>query len=1353
MQPTDEVQQARVKVTSGGWQSGDPGWLPTSITINDVAVEFPLGILGGYNVASIDPANGTVTTARFDVFHWAAHADHLVSFIDAMPEGHLFAAAIAGDGYTNLSDALRSAFVALGSQHIRELQFRNPWAFLSMKGRPEVLLQEAIAASDTVTVSATISLRSPPRSTALSVMSSSQTTDIGYAVTVVDPITRARNDRFFHLSEVPSLLRLVDGLGDGQIALIGVHGGAAGALGPMLPALRSLGAARFDGVHEGASYALVGRKGAMPGSVPEATTYGSAIGLAIQLDDSGGWMPSLLGLVYPERNYGGQPLALTGATRSPIAGGSLWLSPGTGATVVLQPGDPGIDCWGSVPDLSVMAYPGASAQLLSLRLWPTAGRPAPSRTFPEIENLPGAYLIPHEGNFSYTRDGLVQECAVQIIRREPFAPGRWHGEVAGQLAPEVPNGPLRRGSLFATGERWLGFTAVADGDRPDALIINDEGEGRFSLSPPSNPSTWLQLERGVAGHPQWVRQRLRRPGDIPREVPLGRPRHPGGVASRRSKRRCIAAGRRGPAQRLVPRRLDRGRGPAGLRCLEHRQPSWPGPPWVRSVRCGPHTAVRLFRDKQFGGEMLEISGEMADLPAEWQDKIGSIQLRRLAQPSGVPMDVSVVLSDDLHLQPDGTLVEAEVYRTTLALPANVGMVEIRATADTQVRVGPATYPIGPDQGAVLRPNAVRRLVVTSDATALGTVGLLFRADTMRRDEWFPVFPDRFVHTTLASLQDVADAAAAPFAAATGLDAHGQRAVGHVMGAIAYADVDTVIGPAHGRAVSSQAMDHPGWQLALPVQGKRSVADFTHFTNDAALDAAIAGALDGDADGGNGGGNDRTRAAGGQWNAVLAGAYDLHDIVVHKAAPGGAAPLRAVVRYVEQGTPKLLSFALHSVDRLVQLGHLIVHKVGAEVHRIIGRIKLVFSWPDVLRTQRQISSALSAVFAAAPGQIQALRPKVHDFFVARKTEVAAAIDAKVAEFSRSHTSTTALVGAAGGPAQHKGAVDAAAEKTHWLLAKIADHHAGSPPAKAPAVQPAPASFGALLAAIQAHVSDDPTVMTALKQAGDAIHQAFATPAAAPVLLLDALLLAAKAAIVAGLDVLDSVSQALLAALADAVTLMNSIVTQTWELPFVGALWRWLTKAGPNPGPQDALNALNVVALIGAIPATVASLLITGDPPFAPKSHAAVPRFVDSPTAPPPPPDPDAGLKRSWGFAAGGLALATSVLTAVLDIQAVEITKTSGPTRRPTKSVEQARGSTRRGSRGAWCPGWTLPACAGSTPRSRSLPSFCRWLAPWPRTRAATQPHRSTCSWRRGTAAPPSIGRPPPGCSTCARIRWT
>ena len=1235
---------------------------------------MPGGPSRGYNVAALDPDNGTLVTASFDVPGQPALGREFAAFVAAVPVGHLIAIAVQDDGATGAREAVWPACEALGAKQIGILPPMMPWVFATIKGNPGVLLEELIYPN----LTATVTLRSRPGSHEVAVEAGRRDGTVAISMSrdgsdfltapsgsfmqgswmiayAIDPATGSPSGtRAFPLDVAQSpgaaVKEFVDAIAEGDLVLVALSliGDAARLDDDSRTALTLLGAVRQGEIAIGRSYALVGRKGALPGTVAESVVAG-ATRLSIQLDDSGGWAPSRMAILCSGENFVEPFLALQNDSDQPYGLGSLRLAPGTGATITWANGK-SADFWGASP---VVGFDGSAPT--SISLWPTAGRSAAGRVLLR-QGTAGSLLAPNfvfprspvRSPFVSNEDNIDQWAFVQVVRGRATTPGHCLGDVAGTLPPGIAGSPWDLTLAAVPGSNRPAFTRITR--QGDSMLINDEGEGAFSLSPPpdpavtpaADPTLWMSKSDQTFTSVFTDRLIFTEAFRLSDAGLVSPPLRPG-----------QAAGEPGPGE-IVVHTADNFFGDAwgfdvDLPRFELVHPDAADPAgsralWPASVRCGPQTGVRLFRGASFTGDAFDLLGDCPAVPSEWRTSIGSMQILRLTQPNAQPMAVSVVLSDDLRIGSDGALEEFEAYRTTVSLPPNISMVEIRATDAVTVTIGKDSHEIGPDAGVVIRPNAVRRLVVTADAASLGTAGLRFRTDTMRADEWFPVHPDRFVHGTLAVLQDVIDADAAPFAADTGLGGHGQRALGHLMGAIAYQDVPTVLGPAHSRAVSSRAMDHPGWQLALPRAGTRDDAGFSHFTSQADLDAAIAGAVDGDAGG-------RERSAG-NWNGVLDGTLHLDAIIVHKTAAGAPAPLRAVVRYVDQGQIKALAFALPLPERLIQLGELVAERLGSAVRRIIAKIKLVFSWPDILRAQGEIAKALTAALAAAPAQLAAIESQVHAFIVARKTGVAAAIDATIAEYAQSHATSSSVVGAAGGPAQHKDSVDTASEKAHWLLAKIADHHAGHAPKASPAAPPLPSSFLTLIQAIETQVSEGSSVMDSLKAAGEALRQAVAHPTNAPVLVLDALLQAAKAAIVAGLDVLDAISLALLAAAADAVALLVRLATDEWDLPFLGALWAWLMRNAPEPKP--ALNALNVAALLGAIPASVASNLITGVAPFAP---APAPSRTDTQ---PPPPNPLQQLKRSWGFAAGGLSLAGSILAAVLDIQAVEATVSTSTT---------------------------------------------------------------------------------------------
>jgi hypothetical protein len=206
------------------------------------------------------------------------------------------------------------------------------------------------------------------------------------------------------------------------------------------------------------------------------------------------------------------------------------------------------------------------------------------------------------------------------------------------------------------------------------------------------------------------------------------------------------------------------------------------------------------------------------------------------------------------------------------------------------------------------------------------------------------------------------------------------------------------------------------------------------------------------------------------------------------------------------------------------------------------------------------------------------------------------------------------------------------------------------------------------ALRDRVTNDAAITSSLDAAATFFAGAFAHPSEAPTFLMEGLLEAAKAVIVAALDVLDGVTVAVLAALEDAVLAFRQALTMPLDVPFVADLYRWAVTTHGTSRPEDTFSVLNLVGLLGAIPATVLSRLVSGVSPFA--SAATTARDAGAPEPEPEPepePDPDYAVKRDWGAVAGSLGMVSAALKAVLDIQVV-----AAPTGIGNYSIEYGAG---------------------------------------------------------------------------------
>ncbi len=902
---------------------------------------------------------------------------------------------------------------------------------------------------------------------------------------------------------------------------------------------------------------------------------------------------------------------------------------------------PGLVLWGPSPHLHVPGVPSPSATTVgvatTVEMWPIDDLPEPPsrcllrRRDGSFVAISGVAVAPPTS----TRQ-IREQDFLRIVGRDAVASGR-RCDIDGVLLTEGTATRTRVVLRVRPDGGGVEFVPDLAGGETSRLVSVDEGGGRFSLMPDDGTIRWLgaggDFTATAADRELFSRAfRLADLGIPGSPVAMGRgvgPLEPGEVVLH------TLPALRGTGWVITEDVADVHGSLVGATV------GGTGPVTIASVRPGPHTALRCFAAANFTGTSFDVS-EATELTAAQWAAVQSIRVLRVARPASHPMHVAVELGEDHRLAPDGTRQQYEAYRTTLTLPANVSLVDVRATTTVTVEIGAARYDIGPDQPAVVEVNRVRTLVVTVEATALGTAGLSFRTDTMHPDESFPVFPDRAVHERLAALRDgTADQALSDTAA---VNADAQRALGHAMAAIAYADVETVIGTAHGRTISAGAMDHPGWQLAVPQAGKRSTPAFAHL-DDAALAAAIAGATDGD---------DPSRSVGALWGDFVNGAHELAAIIVHKVtddvhAAGHA--LHTVLQYVEDGVAKAVSFALHTAERAIDLAHLIVARIGADIHKVISAVQAAFDWPSIVHTQQVLADAFDHALDLLPARINQLAHVVDGVFAGFRDRFVTAIDAKIAEYHLAGSDAVSLLQAAPKD-DHASARQTAREKTGWLLAKVADHHAHGDAAVAPS-SAVPTSLLALVRSITDHIVDDPAIASALDGLSSYMKAAFAHPGDAPAMLMAGLLEAVKAVVVAALGALDGISLALLTAVEDAIAGFRAALTAPLDVPLVADLYRWAVATHGTTRPTDTFNILNLAALLGALPTTVMSRLVSGVSPFAP---ATTTRDEGTPAGEPTPepgrePDPDYALKRDWGVAAGSFGLVGSLLKAALDIQVV------------------------------------------------------------------------------------------------------
>lgn len=84
-------------------------------------------------------------------------------------------------------------------------------------------------------------------------------------------------------------------------------------------------------------------------------------------------------------------------------------------------------------------------------------------------------------------------------------------------------------------------------------------------------------------------------------------------------------------------------------------------------------------------------------------------------------------------------------------------------------------------------------------------------------------------------------------------------------------------------------------------------------------------------------------------------------------------------------------------------------------------------------------------------------------------------------------------------------------------------------------------------------------------------------------------------VSAIQLAQSIVNAILQAIAALLTAIKTALTAAWNIPFVSAFYAWLTATDENPD-GDQLSALELAALVIAIPGTIATKLLTDNAPF-------------------------------------------------------------------------------------------------------------------------------------------------------------
>uniref|UniRef100_A0A4W3GXB8 hyaluronoglucosaminidase n=1 Tax=Callorhinchus milii TaxID=7868 RepID=A0A4W3GXB8_CALMI len=98
----------------------------------------------GIIVHVINNIGEVVHSDKFDTYRSRDESKRLADYLNGVEEGMILSVAVNDEGSAKLEDFAKAVLVKLGSKHFRQLGFRHPWSFITIKGYPETSVEDHI---------------------------------------------------------------------------------------------------------------------------------------------------------------------------------------------------------------------------------------------------------------------------------------------------------------------------------------------------------------------------------------------------------------------------------------------------------------------------------------------------------------------------------------------------------------------------------------------------------------------------------------------------------------------------------------------------------------------------------------------------------------------------------------------------------------------------------------------------------------------------------------------------------------------------------------------------------------------------------------------------------------------------------------------------------------------------------------------------------------------------------------------------------------------------------------------------------------------------------------------------------
>ena len=290
--------------------SGNYNGAGASFTIDGKEIEIVNneGSTTGLNVVVFDEKSGKVMETRVFNTHTEVVSDYspsdtFVDFINALPTDRIVAIAIRGDAVTHLTEEAKRACEKIGSRLIRYARIDRSWVIIGSKNALPGEVAEAVKyhyqawatyylpvstinSNASCKISATSSTNwggcnySGHIGTHISVAGNTYPSNLCPGYGIIAGVVRENSCQFeqtvtfntYSSSSGNNRLRsFINGVANGRIVVVAlVYEGDRYLYDSGRAALESIGSAHIRSVDGDRAWVIIGRKGAAPGSVPEA---------------------------------------------------------------------------------------------------------------------------------------------------------------------------------------------------------------------------------------------------------------------------------------------------------------------------------------------------------------------------------------------------------------------------------------------------------------------------------------------------------------------------------------------------------------------------------------------------------------------------------------------------------------------------------------------------------------------------------------------------------------------------------------------------------------------------------------------------------------------------------------------------------------------------------------------------------------------------------------------------------------------------------------------------------------------------------------------------------------------------